>query len=143
MRTIVSLILAGALAAPAFADNKKELQALAGKWQATSMEFGGRKSPDDQVKNITLTIDGDKYTVPITAEATDKGTIKLDKKDKLKTMDITGTDGPNKGKTILAIYELEGDSLKVCYALDGDKRPTEFKAGEGKLLLITYKRVNK
>ena len=35
-------------------------------------------------------------------------------------MDITGTNGPNKGKTFLVIYELKGDELRVCYDLSGE-----------------------
>ena len=45
--------------------------------------------------------------------------------------DITGTEGPNKGKTIPAIYEHKGDTLKVCYNLGGQERPTEFKSKSG------------
>ena len=56
-------------------------------------------------------------------------------------MDITGTDGPNKGETILAIYERDGDALRVCYDLSGKSRPTEFKTKAGtQLFLVTYKR---
>jgi len=43
-------------------------------------------------------------------------------------VEVSRTDGPNKGKSVLVIYELSCDSLKVCYALTGTKRPTEFKA---------------
>jgi uncharacterized protein (TIGR03067 family) len=56
-------------------------------------------------------------------------------------MDITGTEGPNKGKTMLAIYELEGDSMKVCYDMSGKERPTEFKTKPGTAqFLAKYKR---
>jgi uncharacterized protein (TIGR03067 family) len=55
-------------------------------------------------------------------------------------MDITGTAGPNKGKTIPAIYEVTADTLKVCYALEGP-RPDAFRTGPGdKRLLVSYKR---
>ena len=57
------------------------------------------------------------------------------------TMDIISTEGPNKGKTFLAIYELDGDTLKVCYDLTGKSRPTEFKTQKGVLhFLVTYQR---
>ena len=56
-------------------------------------------------------------------------------------MDITGTEGPNKGKTFLAVYELDGDTLRICYDLSGKSRPTEFKTTEGtQLFLVSYKR---
>ncbi len=39
------------------------------------------------------------------------------------------------------IYELEGDTLRVCYDLSGKKRPGEFKTAEGtQLYLVTYTR---
>ena len=56
-------------------------------------------------------------------------------------MEIKGTDGPNKGKTIPAIYELKDDTMRVCYDLNEKKRPTEFKTKAGtNLYLVTYKR---
>ena len=55
-----------------------------------------------------------------------------------------GVKGPNKGKTFPAIYELAGDTLRVCYDLSGKKRPTEFKTkADTKLYLVTYKRKKK
>ena len=42
---------------------------------------------------------------------------------------------------LLAIYELNGDTLRVCYDLTGKARPSEFKTRKGELLfLATYKR---
>ena len=56
-------------------------------------------------------------------------------------MDIKGTEGPNKGKTFLAIYELKDDKLTICYDLSGEARPTEFKTKpDTKLFLVTYER---
>jgi uncharacterized protein (TIGR03067 family) len=85
-------------------------------------------------------VKGDKYTVTVGAEV-DQGTCKLNPSAKPKALDITGTDGPNKGKTILAIYERNGDTLRVCYDLSGKNRPTEFKTQAGtQLFLVTYQR---
>lgn len=57
-----------------------------------------------------------------------------------KALDIAGTEGPNKGRTILAIYEQGGDTLPVCYDLSGKGRPAGFRTKEGtRLLLVGYK----
>lgn len=121
------------------AQDKKELEKLAGKWQPSAMQMGDSKFSAEQMKNITLIIDGDKYHTIVSGQS-DKGTLKVDPKAKPKTMDIIGTEGPNKGKTFPAIYELEADTLRICYALEGTKRPTEFKVTGEKVLLVTYKK---
>jgi uncharacterized protein (TIGR03067 family) len=121
-------------------ENPKDSDATQGTWLASAAEMGGKPFPDEVRKSIKLTIKDDKYTVMV-GNNPDQGTVKLDPSAKPKAIDITGTEGPNKGKTFLAIYELDGDTLKVCYDLSGKSRPKEFKTTEGTLLfLVTYKR---
>ena len=67
----------------------------------------------------------------------DRGTYTLDATSKPKGMTITGTEGPNNGKTFPAIYELEGDTLRICYDLSGAKRPTKFATVAGTKLKYT------
>jgi uncharacterized protein (TIGR03067 family) len=56
-------------------------------------------------------------------------------------MTIVGTKGPNTGKTFPCIYDIKGDTFRICYDLSGAKRPTEFKTAAGtKLYLVTYNR---
>jgi uncharacterized protein (TIGR03067 family) len=56
-------------------------------------------------------------------------------------LDIIGRTGPHAGRTLLAIYELNGDELTVCYDLEGRARPADMNAQEDQLLLrITYTR---
>jgi uncharacterized protein (TIGR03067 family) len=114
---------------------------LGGNWVPTAGEIDGQKLPDELLKSIKLHLDGGKYTTEVGKEK-QQGTYKFDEKKTPKEMDITATDGPDKGKTLLAIYELSGDTLKVCYALEGKERPKEFKTSVGsKRFLVTYQRV--
>ena len=113
---------------------------LQGSWLPSAAELGGKPYPDEIRKTIKLVVQGDRYTVTV-GEAVDQGTIKLNPAANPKEMDITGTVGPNKGKTIPAIYERDGDTLRVCYDLSGQGHPKEFKSQEGTLLfLVTYTR---
>lgn len=115
-------------------------KSMDGVWLPVEAEFAGEMFPDKVLKTLKLTMKDGKYTVNV-GDAVDKGDVKLDQAAKPKSMVITGTDGPSKGKTILAIYEWNGDSLRVCYDLEGINRPTAFKTEkDSKLFLVTYKR---
>jgi uncharacterized protein (TIGR03067 family) len=121
-------------------DKKDDAKSIDGTWMPTEAELAGGKFPDEVRKSMKLVIDDGKYTVTVGTNP-DKGTLKLDPSKKPKSMDITGAEGPNKGKTIPAIYELKDDTLKICYDLSGKARPTEFMtAKDTKLFLVTYKR---
>ncbi len=71
--------------------------------------------------------------------------LKIDGTKKPKFIDAKVTDGENKGKTILGIYEHAGETLRVCVALPGnDERPTDFSAKTGSSRALTvYKRDKK
>ena len=117
-----------------------DTKSLDGTWLPTSAELGGEKFPDEIRKTIKLVIDDGKYTVTVGAKS-DKGTLNVDSSKKLKEMDVVGTEGPNKGTTFLAIYEITDDTLKICYDLSSKARPSEFKTEKNtKLFLVTYKR---
>jgi uncharacterized protein (TIGR03067 family) len=139
-RLCMALALVLSISSVAWCDDAKDEDAIQGTWLASTAEFGGQKFPDEVRKSIKLVIKDGKYTVTVGREP-DKGTSKMDPSANPKAMDITGTEGPNKGKTMLAIYELKGDTLRVCYDVSGKKRPTEFKtAADTQLFLVTYKR---
>ena len=138
LSVVLALVLAFSLAADG--GDAKDGDNLQGTWLPSTAELGGKMFPDEVRKSIKLVVKDTQYTVTVGKEA-DQGTVKLNPSAKPKEMDIIGTDGPNKGKTILAIYERDGDTLRICYDLSGKGRPTEFKTKEGtQLFLVTYKR---
>jgi uncharacterized protein (TIGR03067 family) len=113
---------------------------LEGTWLPATAELAGKPFPDEVRKTMKLVIQGDTYTVTV-GKAVDRGTVKRMPSATPKAMDITGTEGPTKGKTILAIYERKGDTLRICYDVSGKNRPTEFKTEPDTLLfLVEYKR---
>jgi uncharacterized protein (TIGR03067 family) len=134
---VLTLLFSFALAARSHA---ADADALDGTWLPSAAELGGKPFPEEVRKTIKLVIQDDKYTVTV-GKQVDQGTVKLNPSAKPKELDITGTDGPNKGKTILAIYERDGDTLRVCYDLGGQNRPREFKTEAGSpVFLVIYKR---
>ena len=64
------------------------------------------------------------------------GTFELDHLARPRAMVVRIHEGPphHKGQSALCIYELEGDTLRICYTASGFQRPTDFssKAGDGR-----------
>jgi uncharacterized protein (TIGR03067 family) len=102
---------------------KKDLESLQGSWVIVGKEFMGKKATEKEladlkgemvIKNATITQwaeeEGKKFVVS-------RSTFKLDPKAKPKRVDLTYINGKLKGRTFLAIYELNKDTLIVCYTL--------------------------
>jgi uncharacterized protein (TIGR03067 family) len=138
-RGLIILAVALLLAADDADDQvKKELARFEGAWKWVSIEMEKMKLEADALEHPRLKLMGDKFTVTEENNGTFGGTFKVDPSKKPKTIDVTFTDGPEKGKTSLGIYELEGDTYKVCVDPEGKSRPTEFavKPGSGYVLQI-------
>ena len=150
--TVVIAILFAGVGMPVAAGDAKEeavmkdLEALKGTWTVTSAERDGTKLSDEQIKGVTFTFDGaGRAVVKRGDQILFEGTIKLDPTKKPKAEDATQTsEGENKGKTFLSIYEIDGDTLKICTAEPGKDRPAEFssKPGSGHFLRV-FKRETK
>jgi uncharacterized protein (TIGR03067 family) len=111
-----------------------------GLWKPVDAEMGGVKFPPEAIKNWRLELAKGKYVLQ-GAESPDQGTYVIDSTKKPRTMDILGTEGPNKGKAFPCIYEIDGDTMRICYDLAGKMRPAEFKtAKQTKEYLVTYHR---
>jgi uncharacterized protein (TIGR03067 family) len=124
------------------ADNPGDATAIQGNWKAVKAELASKPMADAVVKSISLKLDNGNYQVYV-GDKPDKGTYTFDSSTKPKSMTITGTVGPNAGKIFPAIYELDGNTLRICYDLSGKKRPSEFNTKTGtKLYLVTYLRQN-
>jgi len=122
------------------ADATVNEKAIQGMWHPVQAELASRPMPDALLKSISLNLTDGKYEVLVGTQS-DRGTYSLDLTREPKGMSITGTEGPNQGKTFPAIYELTGDTLRICYDLSGTKRPEAFKTVAGtKLYLVTYQR---
>lgn len=112
-------------------DAKKEQKKLEGKWQVTYVEADGNKQGEEDVKKMTMTFEGDKYTLKMDENIVSKGKTKIDPTKKPKTIDGTPEEGDAIGQVIAAIYEIDGDNLKLCYGQPGQNRPDKFEAGAG------------
>ncbi len=144
---IVTLTISFALfafAAEQDTNFKPSAAAHEGVWKPVAAVLGGAKLPQTSLDSITLKISGISYEVTIVGEQSDKGTCKPDLGTLPRRMTITGTNGPNLGRTIPAIYEMkDAQSFRICYDLSGKDFPKEFAAPKGtQLYLVDYWRAN-
>ncbi len=113
-----------------------------GTWIPRTAVIGGRDLPRESLATMTLTLAGGEYTARV-GEVTDRGSVRVDASRSPAWMDIKGLEGPNAGKTFLAICEKQGDDLRICYDLSGRDRPRSFSSEAGtQRFLVTYRRID-
>lgn len=121
-----------------------EVRKFQGAWTLESSVTGGQEVPADQLKGLIVIFDGSKHTLKQGDQVIQVGTQTMDPSKSPKTIDVTMTEGPNKGAVMLGIYEIDGDTLKVCFDPLGTKRPTEFRSPPGSATFVNiHKRIKK
>jgi uncharacterized protein (TIGR03067 family) len=123
--------------AGAAADDLRKLQ---GAWEVASAEMNGGPMVPDDLGGTTVTIRENTYQVAKNT-VMDHGRFTVVADRQPKAMDIHAETGPWAGRVLLAIYEVTADTLRVCYAVEGSKRPKVFTTEpDSGRLVITYKR---
>jgi uncharacterized protein (TIGR03067 family) len=148
MLMAVGLLIAGFGPATTAGDKedvvKTNMKLLEGDWILQAFETDGKQIAADQIKNIKLTIAGDRYMVDFGGGKKLELTFKIDPSKKPKAMDLIMTKDDQKTVTP-GIYEVSADTFKVCRPTEAGKdRPTAFTTKEGSgTAMATYKREKK
>jgi uncharacterized protein (TIGR03067 family) len=123
-------------------DDEKLIQ---GEWEVVSREYGAAGNPAVALPKVTPTkmswVFGADNTMMLhrtTATVGSKATFKIDASKSPKEFEYKISTLAT-AKPYLGIYELDGDTLKICYAMANRDRPKEFKSGVG-VYLYTFKR---
>jgi uncharacterized protein (TIGR03067 family) len=116
---------------------EQELKRFDATWRFVSIEIEGNKVPEGLFAKDSLTLKGKQFTSSVGGTTTN-GVFKIDPTVKPKTIDLTFTDGPGKGKSQRGIYELEGDTQRICFSKVDQPRPTEFASepGSGQMIQV-------
>ena len=140
--TILAAILLTAAAGAWGGSAQTSDERLQGTWGILSLEVNGESISVDKIQEARLTIQGDKYSFRLGEMRLDM-TYQVDAGKQPRTLDMTVTAGPMKGKTYHAIYAMENGTLKICRHLEADKaRPTQFASQrDSGLMVIVWKRV--
>jgi uncharacterized protein (TIGR03067 family) len=139
---IVVLALTGADGIPDAV--KKEMARLEGEWTMVSGEIDGVPMPEQMRKGARRVAKDGETTVTINGQLFMKAKFTVDPTKKPRSIDYLFTGGPTKGKKQLGIYELDGDTVKFCFAAPDTDRPADFttKAGSRRTLSV-WKRATK
>jgi uncharacterized protein (TIGR03067 family) len=117
--------------------------AIEGVWLPVAAFVSGKEVPVDELRVARLVLRAGHYEiVNRNEEIVDTGDYTIDAAVLPRAMDIVGVSGPNAGRSMAAIFELDDeDRLTLCYDLEGEVRPDDMEAEEDELLLkITYAR---
>lgn len=130
MRKALALGLCAALSWAAGTGNAEEKKfdaaKLVGNWTITSGEKSGDKVAEDNLKKIKIEIDKEKLTLH--GDMKFVFTYKLDTSKKPVGISMTIKEGMGEGTTTEGIIDVDGDTIKLCYAMPNEKAPKEFAA---------------
>jgi len=129
----------------ALADDRKDdgkSGKLDGTYTVVSGQHDGKEIPKSHFEKSVVVFEGNK----VYGHDKDKkeffgATYKIDTASKPWKISMTST-SPKKGQTAEGVIEVQGDTIRLAYALPGGKAPTTFAAGE-KQHLFTLQRMKK
>ena len=133
MIRLTGLLLAcGLLGSDGEDATKKEYARFEGVWSFAVVDVEGTKQPAPPFESNKIIIAQDGRFIVVQGPKVTRGIFKLDPSKTPKHFDQTVTDGPAKGLTAACIYELEGDTYKLCGSFRGKERPATFDSTAGK-----------
>lgn len=113
-----------------------DLDRIQGEWKLKQLVIDGQAADEATIADGKLKIKGDTFKLDAAGQ-NESGTLQFDAQVSPKTLEVA----LQSGDTIPAIYELSGDTLKICYAVNSAARPKEFKStGGSDHVFVVYQR---
>ena len=120
---------------------QEDLKKLQGTWECVSMEREGDPIPAEQLKGTKVVYEDDLATLYRDGEVFRRGLITLDTAKTPRRVNTWDLNGPYADQTVPGIYEIDGDTLKLCFSRPNVDRPKEFTTKkEPGYLMVVYKR---
>jgi uncharacterized protein (TIGR03067 family) len=125
------------------ASAEDELKQMEGEWQVARVEMAGTTVSSNEMAKVIVTIKGDSFKV--TDGGMDAGgKFSVNPAATPRQIDIRTESGPDAGRMFPGIYELGAETMRICCARLGKRRPTSFSSSEnGNFVLINYIRNKK
>src|SRR5262245_15228368 len=144
---LVLLVALAAADTPAEDAAKREKEKLLGTWTVTQLEVNGTRFPAEATKDFQFIFAADKMTRQRGGKVESEAAYRVNPSKSPKWMDFTDGASKEKEKVVPVIYELDGDTLKLCFPADykkdgkladGVKRPEKLDgaAGSNRVLMV-------
>jgi len=143
-RYIFGFMILSALGGAGFAEDKtadSEVKKLEGTWEIVAAEIMGKKIDAPKGKGGSIIFSkGMKLVMKDPGKPDKDGKYKIDTSNSPKQLDLIELKDGKDGKVTQAIYEVDGDTLRLGFSGEGakGKRPTEFKGD--KVVILHLKR---
>ncbi len=105
------------------------LSRLQGKWRVTALEVNGAEAPRDQLASNSITIKGTRFTATGPGSFYE-GEMSIDPAAQPKRLSVAMEKGPEL-RVLNAIYEINGDTLRICLNVNGRPAPKAFATKPG------------
>jgi uncharacterized protein (TIGR03067 family) len=109
---------------------REDLDLVQGTWAVAELQMEGQTISGGMLANARVEITGSRFS-SLGMGTVYEGTVSLDDSANPHQLNMKFDAGPEKGNTNLGIYELIGDTWKICLSTRGEVRPTEFSAPAG------------
>jgi uncharacterized protein (TIGR03067 family) len=137
------------LASVAYADDsvkdaaiKRDMAERDGTWQVIDLVVNGEKASAADMKSFKVTNHDNTWTITHDNREVARGTSTIDPLARPKTIDFLVADASMKDQVFHGIYEITGNTRKLCYAPPGAARPTTFiSAPRSDRVLVVLQRV--
>ena len=106
-----------------------ERSEMIGTWQPVSSAVDEHDTMEDDLKKSVLSIDAEGKATFTRDGKTFLAATKIDPSENPSWIDFTYVEGTDKGQASLGIYRIESSLLTICYAQNGNPRPTDFASG--------------
>jgi len=106
-----------------------EIDRMQGTWRVVALETEGQPMAQAMLAEARIVVSGDRFT-SLGMGAIYGGTLVVDASATPRRLDLVFDRGPEQGSTNLAIYELDGDTWRICLGTTAS-RPTRFAADPG------------
>ncbi|MFL5329811.1 MAG: alpha/beta fold hydrolase [Gemmataceae bacterium] len=109
---------------------KREMDRLQGEWKIVAINRDGDEQPFPR-NTLVLSVNGEERTVTSGDQVMAQSRYRIDPLSNPASIDVVLTQGASRGQTLLGIYEINGNQMRVCLAAPGAERPKNFPPQPG------------